>query len=307
MSVLSIVKGFDADRKLQVRDATGLAFAPTTNPCPFDGTESLSATLWPGGSLASLFSPTVTWVDYTTATYQVSFTAASTAALSPGTYRLQVTAARGGKTGVIGNLSVTVTAAPGSDTPPLTFTTINDLLLYCPWITDLLDDGEESLFYAEQARATNHLVDVLSMAYKQQPMRLISPVGGSGTYLPYWGSIDQPSLWFYQQLVPLVPSSTPPANMIYRTSTPANWIRPTISTALQLKDEVVEICAKWAIAYVLKSQIGRNTEKEWQGLAANFLNDARSLFLSRRFEFDMSNPQTGWAWVTIDGGVSNVR
>ena len=116
-----------------------------------------------------------------------------------------------------------------------------------------------------------------------------------------------PSKWLRDQLVPLVPLSTPPASLPYRLSTPANIADSTISTALIQYDSVKEICAKRAIAIVLESQLNSQKTQEWWMFARKFNAEATSLFRATKFEIDLSNPQTGYASIVINGGSSNMR
>jgi hypothetical protein len=117
-----------------------------------------------------------------------------------------------------------------------------------------------------------------------------------------------PSKWLRDVLVPLVPSSTIPADMAgNRQNTAANLIQPRVSTALLLYDEVLEICAKRAIALVCERQISEAMDKNWGALAARYRLQARNLFLAQKFAIDLSNPQTGWASIVIQGGATSLR
>lgn len=300
---LEVTKGLRRDFDRQYPDENGTAY--TAGNTPFLSTDTLTCTVWPGGELASVATPTVAWIDADLGTYRISFVAANTSSLRVGTYQYEVTVARGGTAATLERGRVDVQGKAGTDTNALAFTTIGDLRRYCPWIEDLQTDVNEFGFADEQIRATNRLIDQIVSLWKPGYGGAVSPItfGGAWTY----GTYDSPSRWLREQLIPLEVDSTPPADMTYRTIVSANYIDSSLSTALLLYDEVKEICARRAIGYVLASQIGCNNKMEWDALSARFHTEARALFLTRRFEIDLADPQTGQAGIVIDGGNTSLR
>jgi len=87
----------------------------------YAGTEPISYAVWPSDSevvsLAQSGSPNA-WVDASISEWLIRFTDAQTALLSPGIYRLQVTAAvSAGRTGVLFDGLLEVGSAPGTTVP----------------------------------------------------------------------------------------------------------------------------------------------------------------------------------------------
>ncbi len=108
---LELVRGRSRDFLLQVLDPDGDVYAPVTNPTPFLLSDTLAATVWAGDDTAAVVAPAAAWTDVTAATYTVTFDDADTTLVAPGDYRLQVTAARGGRTAPVGDCGLRVTAA----------------------------------------------------------------------------------------------------------------------------------------------------------------------------------------------------
>lgn len=304
---LTIVQGADRDFARQVRDASGEPFDPDANPSPFLSSDALTATVWPGGNLPASFAPAVTWLDPTVGTFQVTVAAAQTTSLKLGLYRYQAFATRSGRTAPIDNARFAVTQTPGSGTENLAFTTLADLLLYAPWIEDLQADSDEAGFESQQVRATQHLIDVLVEVWQNSGGLTIGqpgfqPMAVSGFGVPR-------SYYLREILTPLPPLSTPPANMPDRVTwgTPANFVDPTLSTALLLYPEVKEVCAKWAISYACKAQIGRDGGDYYAKLGGYFADEADGLYFRQSFQIDQSNPQTGTAGIEIRGDRMTMR
>lgn len=300
---LAIVAGTAKTFHRQARDRRGVAFDSTTTP--FLSTDTLACRVWAGDDTAVLVSPTADWDDANTGSFAVRFSAANTTGLA-GIYRYQVVCTRSGSSGIIDDGRIRVTMAPGTATAPLAFTTLDDLLDYFPTLEDVQADASQVGFREEQARATAQMVDALVNLWKWTNL---SPTIGQPGFGPMsmFGGTTPPSRWLREQLVPLTPASTIPASLPMRQSTQANLVRPAVSTVLLLYDEVIEVCAKWAIARILKAQIGRSSDQDWWALAARFRRDADGMFMSRRFEIDLSVPQTGYASIIVDGGTTSLR
>ncbi len=253
-------------------------------------------------------SPTTIWLDSTgIASFQITVTGAHSATLAEGIYRIQTLVTHAGATGVILDGRLEVAPQPGTTAAKLAFTNLSNLIDFCPWLETVQSDNEQFAFTRQQARATTKLIDALCNLWKPQNMY---PTAGQPGFGPaHWYAYQQgPSLWMYAQLVPLVPNSSVPAPYVnLRLDTQPSVYDASVSTNLLLKDHVKEICAKWAIAFVLRAQLGRDDNKSWFALANTFEREADNLFRATRFGIDMSNPQTGWYGITIDGGSTNVR
>lgn len=304
-----VARGLSDDLPLRVVDAAGNYYGPNETPqqdSPFLVDDPLSARLWAGDDQAPVLTKTPTWTDVTTAAYKIAFSDADTAALTPGLYRCIVTVARSGRTAPVGDFLVRITEAPGTASAPVAFTVFGDLTKYAPWIDDLQAQTDQFGFAEQQARASSRMVDALTNLYKPGMVGRHPTSLGPSQYLT--GVVgDAGAFWFRQQLVPLAPLGTAPAALPNRQTTAGNFVQSRVSTALLLYDEVLEICAKWALAYVCEAQVGRDSDKDWWALAKFFRGDANGLFFSRKFEVDLSVPQTGYASVTIDGGSTSLR
>lgn len=304
---LSLTQGEAQDFLLQRRDGNGLAYDPLSNPSPFLTTDTLAATVWPGGTLAPVATPAVAWVDAAgVASYQLSLAATDTAGLV-GVYYWRVEVTRGTKTGVLGRGRLKVEVAPGSTVAPLTFTTRDDLLTYAPWLEDIQTESDEVAFGVEQLRATNKLIDAIVNLWKPDQLRpTLGQPGWNALNLSYGSSAPQ-SWWLRQQLVPLPVNSGPNAAYPDRMSFQANKIDPRVSTALLLWAEPKEVCAKWAIAYVCDAQLGRAGERDYWQMADRFRALGDMTFRLSAFQIDLGVPQTGWASFTVRGGGGSVR
>lgn len=80
----------------------------------FLGSDILAAVVWQGDNQAVLLAPATTWLNAALAQFQVSFQNTDTASWSEGSYRLQVTASRGGRSASILDAGLEITGAPGS-------------------------------------------------------------------------------------------------------------------------------------------------------------------------------------------------
>ena len=306
MGTIYVAQGTSLDSIRQVTDAAGNLYGPT-NLSPFQGTDTLLGRVWQGDDLPVLFNPTITWIDPTVGTYTVSFSVAQTAAVAPGIYRYQALVTRASKTGILDDARLKVTISPGSNTSRITFTTLSDLLLYCPWIEDLQADVDQFGFLNEQARATEWLINTILLMYKQNNMMPNIGHPGFNAASLYGGHQAPPSKWLRDQLIPLLPGGSIPTSAPYRITTPPNQVKPLLSTALLLYDSVLECVAKRALSYVFDAQIGKNSEREWVALSTLFRRQSDSIFMCERFQIDLSNSQTGYASITVHGGSTNLR
>lgn len=300
---LPIVAGAGKVFTRQARDGLGNPFDYTNTP--FLDTDTLACRVWGGDDTANVATPSVAWVSANSATFTITCAASDTSSLS-GTYPYQVTCTRGGVTGVIDEAKIRVAAAPGSASAPLAFTVLDDLLRYFPTLPDLMPDSSQNAFAEEQARATNCLIDKLCRLWNNGTM---PPAAGEPGFMGFtMGTLSGTSnFWLRSQLVPLVPNSTTPALYPNRQSTQANKFQPRVSTALLLYDEVLEIVAKWALSYVLRAQITRQSEQGWWKLANWMEASANNLFLGYVFGVDLSVPQTGYPSILISGNSTHIR
>jgi hypothetical protein len=297
---LDLGRGMARDFILQTRDAvTGEAYGPTPPavPSPFNGSESLVGSLWRGDETSTVVTPSVSWSDVTIGTTLTSFVNSDTANLSLGTYRYQITATRGGRTFPVVECNLRLSATPGTQTIPMAFTVLDDLLRYAPWIEDLQAERQVTGFMEEQYRATEDLIQILVRLWKNSSG--MSPtLGQSGWNAASLGyANDLPSKWLRDQITPAPVDGQHPANSG----------NPGIYSALIVRELTKEYCAKMAISYICAAQMGRTSERNFQGLASYFRRDADSLLKTYTAEIDLSIPQTGWASITVNCGGGSLR
>ena len=302
---LEIVQGTYKQFPRQRLDAQGNQYSSLNNPSPFLGSDTLSCEVWGGDDTVVLATPSVAWIDVTEAAFSLTCLNTDTAALSPGTYPAQAFVTRGPYKHAIDEFALRITGTPGTTAAPLAFTTLDDVLKYLPMVEDIQASSSQTGFREEQALATEQLIDNLVTLYE-----MAGPIsaGQSGfNQMMLFGGFSSPSRWLREQITPLVPNDSVPANLPMRPNSQPNLIRSSVSTCLLLYPPVIEIVAKWAVSYVLEAQVSRSSEQDWWDLSRKFQRKANALFKSRTFEIDLATPQTGWAGITIHGGASSLR
>lgn len=114
---LQLNQGRSRDFELQVANADG---TPALNV--FQSSDTLAATLWSGDGVTASATPTAIWLTTNGGTgapggqYVVTFQNADTASLAPGTYFLEATFTRAGRTGTIGWFKLFLVDAAGTST-----------------------------------------------------------------------------------------------------------------------------------------------------------------------------------------------
>jgi hypothetical protein len=63
----------------------------------FESGDTLATVVWPGDGLASILTPTTTWIDAPSGMFQISFNDSDTSSLLASTYRIMTTATRSGR------------------------------------------------------------------------------------------------------------------------------------------------------------------------------------------------------------------
>lgn len=267
--------GTDRDYQITLVDESGNVV--TT----FLGSETLSATIWAGDSEASLATPTASWISAPAGTIKLAVSAANIAALAVGWYRLSLAIVSGGRTydAFQGVLQI-VEAAAAAIVPPA-YTTLADLRTYAPWIEELEILDSSGGFAREQGRARSWLDDILVSRWK--PTTAMPQLGqpGWGAWLMGGAGMNDPL--------------------------PSKWFRDQLAlNTLIVRDQVKEICAKKAIAYICDSQLGRDSKTPFQDLARRFHRDSDQLVKVLRAEIDLL-PQDGFADLVVNCGATNLR
>jgi len=273
MSELTIVQGTDQSYPQQI---TIDGSTPSTQ---FLNTDTLSGRVWPGGGQATLFTPTVTWIDASTAQFLITITAAQSTTLGPGKYSLQALATRSGVSIAIFDGSLKVTSAPGSTAALPVYTSYDDLVQYADWLEDLQTERDGYGFQREQGRARSWFDDMLVERWKWNSYAPMTGTPGYGSYSLYGG----------------------------RDPFPSKWLRDTLAlNTLIVRDQVRECLAKKAISYICARQIGKgDSARDYGRLARYFAREAEEIAKTLRAEIDINGDE--YADLVINLGASDLR
>jgi hypothetical protein len=239
---------------------------------------TFQARVWPGGDLASLFTPATSLIDAAAGKAMVSVSAAQSLTLpSPGLYRLELLITSGGLTVAGFDGQIRFLPSPGSTAIPQTFCDESDLLSIAPWIEKLAGDAQWAGFLRERAEATKWLkrqamsrVDEIleDQASRHGPIALVDPI------VPTSGVDDGP--WWGPSTIP---------------DTTIRDQRTTYQTMLDTVGQLMidspldnglarQIVAHWAVHLVCRTQLGVDSDTPYQALAREFRNQAIRLLVS---------------------------
>jgi hypothetical protein len=270
-AILEQALGSDRSYRLTLFDSDGNLVTGLPADAP------LAAALWRGGDQAPVVAPAVQWIDPTQGTVLLVVSAADTAGLAVGTYRLRVTVAADGQTLVVFDGALRLTAAPGAAPPPPVYCGYEDLKLYAPWLDTLHDAAQEQTGFAgERARARQWLDDLILRQYRGGGGGVLGngPGGGGGL----WGARRSPgySPFLVQQLQ---------------------------QDHLIVRPAVVEAVAQYALGLICQAQLGRGGWNDYARLASTFAAAAHNAALCLTAEIDTNDD--GLAEVVIPLGTTN--
>jgi hypothetical protein len=262
--------GASRDYTLQVYRSDGSAYAADTTP--FDGTETLSATVGLGIDQPALLSPSVAWLNGTgwqTAAFVVTFQDADALGMVPGEYVMQVKAGKLGRTATLFTGYLPVQQVTGS-TPALpTYGSLDDMRLYCAWIDRLEHPNKRAQFVRERNRARTWFDLLLQRHFRASGYGISTigyPIGGIGPF---------------------------------RTGGTNTWLQQQLdANTLMITDDIREVLAKKALAFALEYQIGSHEGTAYQTLAGWFHFDADNLAIQTTPALDLSG--SGWPELVID-------
>lgn len=276
MDIFAVRQGTALDLTVTLTDDQG---DPITT---YDGTEALAATVWPGGSLASSFSPQVAWRLAPAGQVNIGITAAQTATLEEGRYRgtleLQDPA--------LGWLEASswamdVLLGPGSGKVAPSYCSFPDLLRYGrAWLRNLQTEDDDAGFSEQCGRARSWLDDTIIAGWQTYySLNLGDP--GYGAVLVGQGTGQLPSVWLRQQLD---------------------------ADALIVRDLVREIAAKKALAFICEGQLGvGEAAEQYAKLGRRYHWDAAQLCKTLRAEIDTIGPGIGPPQFAVNLGQSSMR
>lgn len=263
-----LVIGSSRDYTLQVYRPDGSAYSAANTP--FDGTESLAASLGLGVDQSPLLSPAAAWVDHTIAQFKVSFNDADAASLIAGEYVLQAKASKSGRTANLFVGYLPLIQAGGSAAAPATYGSLDDMRLYCTWIDRMEHPSRRSQFIKERARARTWFDLLLQRHFRASGYGISTlgyPIGGIGPFRT--GAVN---LWLQQQLD---------------------------ANTLMITDDIRECLAKKALAFALEYQIGGQDETSYQALAAAFHGEC-DMYLAPMITAGLDLNNDGWPDLVID-------
>jgi hypothetical protein len=271
---LPLALGTSRDFPLQAQNLDGSI--PTT----FLDTDALSATVAIGAGQPSLLAPAIAWIDAPTAQFQVSFYDADTpGVLSRGQYRIQAEATRAGRSSLILDAILEITAVPGTEPVIPVYTTYADLTDHAPWIADLQAPESATWFLRQQGMAREWLDEIIVQRYGVGDTAPMIGTPGFANWSMFAGSIDfAPSKYLRDQLA---------------------------GNTLIIQPKTREIVACRALFYILRPQLGCVGDTPYRELAADFARRATSMVKTYRAEIDLNHD--GWADIIVRCGSTSLR
>jgi hypothetical protein len=274
MDIFAIRQGEALPIAVQLSDDQG---NPVTK---YTGLEPLAAAIWPGGNLPAAFMPAANWVSGPAGQLTILVTSGQTAGLDEGRYTgtLSLTDPVAGPVEVY-NWSMDVLAAPGTATTPPVYCQFSDLLTYGKgWVRSLQSQDEDAGFATERGRARSWLDDLVINAWEVSfPIGVGDP--GYGAVLVGQNPGQLPSVWIRQQLA---------------------------AGGLVLRDLVVEIVAKKALAFICEGQMGASGSTfDFAKLGRWYSREANELVKTLRAEIDADG--NGYPQFAMNLGMKSMR
>jgi hypothetical protein len=253
----------DATYPVVLNDAFGNALAG------YDGSETLYAILWPGGTQAPSCSIDAVWITPADATVSIPITAADTAALPPGRYQGILRVQPTGQDPMDAySFALDVLAAAGSASAPTTYTTFDDLLKYGrSWLRQLQTDDDQAGFAEQQGRARSWIEDLAHAHFRVAAMTMVI---GSQAFGPRRSGAR--STWLQDQL-------------------DANYLMVT--------DQVREAAAKKALALICEGQVGIQESAEAYARLARMYH-SQADYLGTCLTLSLDTDGDGFPDVNID-------
>lgn len=256
MQEIRVIQGSTEPFVVTLNDENG---NPVTT---YTGSEELTAVVWAGDDQSPLFAPTVTWNTPAAALVNVTISGTNTAALTPATYRIDVSA-----DGVVGaTAALTIDWAPGSAPVRPTYCTIRDLRREANWIDDLQNLEQHQAGFADEcADARDWLDENILRNYRAG---FVSLLGYHGLALDAWftGGNRRSQLTNYTLKL---------------------WLSQDL---LMVRPRIVKVCVFYTLAQICKQQIG--VGGKWPALAAMYRHQCNSLLAGTTAEIDLI-PQDG--------------
>lgn len=246
----------------------------------YTGTESLAASVSPGGNLPASFMPAASWISGPLGTFNVTISAAQTASLPIGRY-FGLATLLDPTLGLLeaANFQLDIVAGVGTATPPTAYCGFADLLEFGgSWIRDLQTPDRKAGFADQCGRARSWLDDLIIGSWTTgNALTLGDP--GYGAVLSGQGTGQLPSAWLRQQLD---------------------------ANRLIVRDLVKEICSNKALGFICQGQIGPDDKgQQFLVLSRFYRNEANNLARTLRAEVDLNGD--GLPEIAVNLGCTNMR
>ena len=149
---LEQAKGTDRDYTITLMDDQGNVATG------FSAADSLTATIWSGGTSSSLVSPSAVWIDASAGTIKLTVSASNLSSLDPQPYPIRLSITHGGRTILGWQGWLNVVGTPGSSADLPVYCSYRDMLDFSgEWLNRLMTQSSYSGFQRERARARETL------------------------------------------------------------------------------------------------------------------------------------------------------
>lgn len=265
--------GTSRDYTIQVPRPDGTYYDSSNSP--FDGTETLAATVAIGVDFPPLLNPAIIWVDATTATFKVSFQDLDTTGLSPGEYILNATAHKSARTANLGTWYLPARRITGTETQATkTYCGYEDMLEYAGWVADVQEHpSDHGGFYKQRLKAREWFDWAALNCYR-----------GAGV-----GNFESASLLAFAW-----GGGVGARRGIGPSPSLVQWLA---DDKLIVRPQVVEACAYKAISLVGLAQIGRANQQA--ALGAYFRDMADRTMTAITAEVDLNGDGIGEILVSL--------
>lgn len=247
----------------------------------FEAADALSAAIWAGDDMTTSVAPSVTWITPAQGTISLTVSAANTASLSTGLYRIRVAIAPLGTGQLLvaydGRIEFTYSAAAG--TPRPVYCTYQDLLKIAPWIESIQDAAND------QAQFTDERADARAW-FDECCLRNFH-----ATYMGQYGAASQYLFDFWGAGGPR------------KSVLASRWLTQALAAnQLLVSVRVARVNALYALSQICTAQI--LTKSSYAALAAKFWHDAQNLLISTVAEIDVDGDGYGEVAIKFSTAVS---
>ena len=163
-SALSVPAGLDLVVPFTLSDGNG---DPVIGL--FSGSETFTATVWPGGGQPITCAASATWVTADLATALLTVLAAASAPVAPAIYRLRLAITRSGKTYLIHQGSLEFTDDPGAAAVLSAYTSYQRCRELAPWIDGCFDPTKHLAGFLRERATARETFDQLVLKMYRSP------------------------------------------------------------------------------------------------------------------------------------------